>query len=150
MVTCLEELITEAVMIRLDTTKLAGVLKKSATTRTDPITEADKELAAACARVDELGDMWAQDQITRAEFLRLGKPIRDRADAARRRLNSLVKDGRASPWAGQGGALRAAWVAMSLDQKRAVIDAVVERVVVNPTKIRGRFDPERVDLIWRV
>jgi hypothetical protein len=38
---------------------------------------------------------------------------------------------------------------MSLDQRRAVLGAVIERVVVNPTKVRGRFDPERVDVVWR-
>jgi hypothetical protein len=38
---------------------------------------------------------------------------------------------------------------MNLDQRRAVLASVIERVVVNPTKVRGRFDPLRVDVVWR-
>lgn len=49
----------------------------------------------------------------------------------------------------QLGALRAAWPAMNRYQRRAVLGAVIERVVVNPTKVRGHFDPERVDVVWR-
>jgi hypothetical protein len=50
-------------------------------------------------------------------------------------------------WPSQSGALRA-WPQMNLDPARRR-RAVVERVIINRTKIRGRFDPERVDVIWR-
>lgn len=145
----LEELVTEAVMIRLDTPDLARLVKDSGKGRPDRVADAETELAQATGRLDELGEMWAHDQISKAEFLRLGKPVRDRADAAERRLNTLLRRNRTVPWTGKAGVLRAAWPTMSLDQRRAVIDAVVDQVVINPTKIRGRFDPDRVDVIWR-
>ncbi len=145
----LEALVTEAVMIRLDTPELARLVSRGKAGPANPVADAEKELATATERLDELGEMWAQDQISKAEFLRLGKPVRDRAETAERRLNSLLRRDRTVPWAGKAGVLRAAWPTMSFDQRRAVIDAVVERVIVNPTKIRGRFDPERVDVVWR-
>ena len=47
-------------------------------------------------------------------------------------------------------ALRAAWASLGLSWRRAVLAAVVERVVLHPC-LQGRnvFDPSRIEVIWR-
>jgi site-specific DNA recombinase len=144
----LEALITEAVMIRLDTPALARAMA------TDPnAADGDsglaENLATAEAKLAELADMWANDEITRAEWARARRPVQAARDAAERRLAAAVRHRASTPWQGKSGALRRAWPQMNLDQRRAVVSAIVESVTINPTKIRGRFDPERVDVIWR-
>jgi len=146
----LEALIVEAVMLRLDTPHLAQVLAAERSGGNGAAgSEPEAELVEAQSKLDELADMWARDEISRTEWVRARKPIEDRRERAERRLSASLRQAAATKWAPAAGALRSAWPAMNLDQRRAVLGAVVERVVVNPTKIRGRFDPERVDVIWR-
>lgn len=145
----LEALVVEALMIRLDTPALARAL---ATVGGGPARGEDDpadELAAADAKLAELADMWANDEISRSEWTRVRKPVESRRDAAQRRLSASTRANAAARWEGKAGALRAAWPSMNIDQRRAVLGAVIERVTVNSTKIRGRFDPERVDVVWR-
>jgi len=145
----LEALVVEALMMRLDTPALARTLATvgGGGRGEDGLAE---ELMAAEAKLEELADMWANDEIGRAEWARARKPVESRRDAAQRRLDGEVRRNASAHWEGKAGALRNAWPAMNLDQRRAVIGAVIERVVVKPTKVRGRFDPERIDVVWRV
>ena len=47
-------------------------------------------------------------------------------------------------------ALREAWESRGLSWRRAVLAAVVERVVLHPC-LQGRnvFDPSRIEVVWR-
>jgi hypothetical protein len=42
------------------------------------------------------------------------------------------------------------WDAAGIDQRHEVLRPVVERVVVAPATKPGRFDPDRIRVIWRV
>lgn len=46
--------------------------------------------------------------------------------------------------------IEAAWPSMSTDEKRAVVRAMVDHVVLNPIRpgMRGKWDPERVHIVW--
>ena len=47
-------------------------------------------------------------------------------------------------------ALRAAWDALVVDERRALLAEVVDRVELGPAvKGRNTFDPSRVRVIWR-
>jgi len=144
-----EALVVEAVMIRLDTPELARVVASGRSGAGPGKDDAEAELVTSQAKLDELADLWAQGEISRTEWLRARKGVQDRRDQAQRRLRASLTNNAAATWVARSGVLRAAWPQMNLDQRRAVIGAVVERVVVNPTKVRGRFDPERVDVEWR-
>ena len=51
---------------------------------------------------------------------------------------------------GAPGALRGAWPKLDLDRRRLVLNAVLDRVMVGPAvRGRNRFDPDRVELVWR-
>lgn len=45
---------------------------------------------------------------------------------------------------------RADWPTLAIEQRRAIIQSVLEAVVVKPAAKRGgRFDPTRVEVVWR-
>jgi hypothetical protein len=84
------------------------------------------------------------------EWLTARDPLQGELDAARRRV---ARDSRAmvlAEHAGHVGALRERWAGLSLERRRAIIAAVLDRVVVGPGR-RGynRFDPSRCELVWR-
>jgi site-specific DNA recombinase len=139
-----EDLVVEAVMIRLDTPALSAAVAKS----TQQEGDVGGELVELEARLDQLAEMFASGEIDRREWLKARGSLEDRLQAARARL---ARQSRSEALTGmEGGVLREAWGEMTFDRRRAVIAAVVERVTVGPAvKGRNRFDPERVDVTWR-
>ncbi len=139
----LEELITEAVLIRLDSPALAEALAEAADD--DSAAQAVIDLQA---RLDELAEMWAAGELSRREWLRAKEGVEQRlevAEAALRRQTASATLDQFEP-----GVLRASWTELSTDRRRAVLAAVVERVTIGPAvRGRNRFDPERVDVTWR-
>jgi hypothetical protein len=46
--------------------------------------------------------------------------------------------------------VEADWPTLAIEQRRAIIQSVLEAVVVKPAAKRGgRFDPTRVEVVWR-
>ena len=104
----------------------------------------------ATARLDELAAAYAEDKITKREWLAARDPLQRQLDTARRRVS---RDSRAAVFAehaGHGDALRKRWGDLSLDRRRAIIAAVLSHVVAVPGR-RGynRFDPNRFAPVWR-
>lgn len=140
----LEELIVEAVMLRLDTPGLAEMMTGAAD---DDADAASAAIAADQAKLAELGDLWDAGDITRAEWMRLRSKIEERLRANQ---HALARPEPASVLAGLAGGIRSAWPDLSFDRQRAVLATVIEQVVVGPAvRGRGRFDPDRVDVVWR-
>ncbi len=144
-----EDLVIEAVMQRLDSPALASALADlaSGTGETDLGTDmADDE-----RRLVELAEEWANGTITRAEWLVARNALESRLEASRRTLARTTRTTALDGFLGAQGALRAAWPTLGLDRQRAVLAAVIDRVVIAPA-VKGRnvFDPERVDMVWKV
>lgn len=138
----LEELVTEAVLLRLDTPALAEALANAGDDDS-----AAQAVVTVQARLDELADMFAQGELSRREWLRAREGLERRLEAAEA---AMRRESDAAALAGIEGTLRASWPALSLDRQRAVLAAVVDRVVIGPAvRGRNRFDPERVDVVWR-
>jgi len=84
-------------------------------------------------------------KITRAEFFAARRALEERIKAARARLatrrGARVVD----------ATVAERWPALPFDERRIVIEAVLEAVVVRPVSVRGRraFEPERVSFVWR-
>lgn len=108
-----------------------------------------RQLAEHRRRLSELGELWAGGEISRQEWLGLRRSVGERVDAA----EALVaKEGRVASLRalrGTGGALRAQWPAMSIDERRVVVQAAVEHVVVLAAEPpRQIFRPERLQPRW--
>lgn len=139
----LEELITEAVLIRLDTPALAQAMADMARDESDA--HAVTELHA---RLDELAEMWSAGELSRREWLTAKEGVEQRlesAEAVLRRQTAGAALDQLEP-----GVLRASWTELNTDRRRAILAAVVNGVAIGPAlRGRNRFDPKRVDVTWR-
>ncbi len=116
------------------------------------------DLAAVAARIERaetklktLAHDHAVDRITRDEWLAARDALQPRIEEDRRRISSSRGLRAVEDYLGRTGALAAAWEALNLNRRRAVITAVLDGVDIGPGR-RGynRFDPTRVRLTWRV
>ena len=143
----LEAFVTEAAMVALDSPALARAMRGSADDAKGA--EARAELVAAEEGLAELADIYAAGDVTRAEWMRARRGLEQRREAAR---SVLARSQRSRVLAvhTDGGALRVAWPTLPLAQRRSVLGAVLDRVVIHPA-VKGRtgFDQARVQLIWR-
>jgi len=147
----LEEFITEAVLYRLDTPELAEQLQ-----RHDEPSAASSDLIAAVKsdedQLDELTLVWARKQISLAEWLVARKEIEARLAHQRSQLRRTDRNRALRAVVGQGDALRLRWQGLNLDSRRAVVGALLDRVVVSRSRAPGRviFDPDRLKPVWKV
>ena len=110
---------------------------------TDLPTEADP-LEAIEMRLRDLAEMWAAGTITKDEWTVARESLTDQLDAAR---SAMVTEAHATVDLAD---YRGRWETLDIDQKRLVIGAVIEHVIVGPAvRGRNRFDPDRVDYAWR-
>ncbi len=146
----IEALIAEAVQYRLDTPELAAALAGAATEDAQASAAADS-LSADQEQLAELARAYGERQITFPEFLAARTPIEARIDAARRHLSRLTHTTAIAEYVGASAALREAWADLPLTRQRAIVAAVLDRAIVRAA-VRGRtrFDPDRVEPVWRL
>jgi site-specific DNA recombinase len=144
----LEALIAEAVLFRLDTPEMAAALAGASVPDDDGQRTA---LALDRAQLDELARAYGERQITFPEYLAARKPIETRIEAGQRRITRATGTEAIGPYIGEAGALRAAWKDLPLTRQRAIVAAVLDRAIVGPgLRGRTRFDPDRIEPVWRV
>lgn len=144
-----EDFMAEAVLYRLDTPALTARLAGSP--QPDPAEDAYAELMADQAQLDELAAAYGNKAFTMSEFLAARQPIERRIAASRRKISRQRGTSALDPFLQQPGALRTAWPTLPLSRQHAIIAAILASVTVGPA-VRGlnRFDPRRLDPLWRV
>jgi site-specific DNA recombinase len=146
----LEQLIAEAVLYRLDTPELAAALA-GATTEDAEADAAQASLAADRTQLAELAGAYGERQITFAEYLAARKPIEARIEAGQRKVSRLTQTTAIAAHVGDAGGLRATWRNLPLTRQRAIVAAVLDRAVVGrAVRGRARFDPDRIEPVWRL
>jgi site-specific DNA recombinase len=145
----IEGLLADAVLYRLDSPELAAALSGAAAA---DVATAAEQLALTRDReqLEELATAYGQKLITFAEWLAARKPIEARIEAGRKKLSRLSRSAAIDAYLGRAADLRAIWATLPLDRQRAIVAAVLDRVVVRPA-VRGRtlFDPARIEPVWR-
>jgi len=145
-----EELIAESVFAAIDFSHLDRALKQK-----DGSVSKERRLFDAVRQEEQAldrlaADFYAERLLSRSEFLAAKSAIEVKIDAARSEL-SKVEVGRVfMDFPRSEAALRAAWDERDLAWRRAVVDALFEKVILKPA-VKGRnfFDPDRVALIFR-
>jgi D-alanyl-D-alanine dipeptidase len=120
-----------------------GLAKALAAEDDDP--GAAVELRAAETRRDEIEQLYQAGRIATDAFLRMHGPAVERVDKARSRLQAQAS--RSVLWSLPRVAdqLEAWWATAEVEQRRAVIQAVVSRVLVGPAlKASRTFDEARI------
>lgn len=136
-----EAAITEMVLDRLSKPSAVGA----------PVDDhqALRELAAHRRRLDDLGELWASGQLSRNEWLSLRRKVGVRADAAEAEVARHERRHQARSLTGTGPSLRSRWPAMSAEDRRAVVHAVLDDIVVlAAAPPRQVFRPERLQARW--
>lgn len=145
-----EQLVAASVLYRLDTPELADTLAGRAA-ENEHAAALSETLAADQHQMAELAEMYAAREIGRSEWVTARKPIETRVADAERRLARMTRSDALAGIVGNGDALRSQWSDLNLTRQHAIVKAVLDHAVVAPAASRGStFDPERVDLVWRV
>jgi DNA invertase Pin-like site-specific DNA recombinase len=109
------------------------------------------EMSAAQGKLEQLADDYAQDLITRAEWLTARKRLEVRLEASRGQIAAGAQSMALEGLRGDSEAFLREWLGRSPEQRRAAIRAVLDRVVVHPAvRGRNRFDRDRFEPVWRV
>lgn len=135
-----EELVSETVLQAID----RGALAKLMHSAQDQAAAA--ELRALEAKLAELARDWATDRISRIEWDGARSALLPRQQELQRRIGG---SGAQVRFAGLPDPIRPAWPSLSLQGKRAVIAALVDKVVIAPARPGlTQFDPGRVSILW--
>ena len=145
-----EQLLTEAVLTRLDSPYLAKVLAGKSSPDRDVAARA-AAVEADQARLDELAGLYAEGAISAREWIAARDPITARIAENRREIAAATDTTAIYELAGTGGMLREQWPGLGLDRQQAILKAVLDHAVIAPG-VPGarRVDINRVQPRWRV
>jgi len=145
-----EDLISEAVLLRLDSPALADAVAGRGNTDAT-LTAISEGLAADRGRLDELAGMFAAGAVTGREWMTARDPIQARIRDAERRLAAMTDSAALSGLIGNSTQLRQQWAALGLDRRQAIIRAVLDHAVITPGTAGAReLDINRVQPTWRL
>lgn len=146
----LEELVAESIFVAMDHRQVDRLVSQQdgGVSKERRLLE---EIRVNEARLDELAtDYYAEKLLSRSEFIAARSAVESKIEAARQKL-ARIDSGRVfADFPRSESLLRTAWDERGLDWRRAVVDAVLERVILHPA-VKGRnfFDPKRVELIFK-
>lgn len=139
----LEALVVEALLVVLDTPDLAKGIRGAVDV------DAESELRAAEAQLDEIADAYANKLISMSEWIRVREAVAQRAKDARGRILDAQQEATILPFIGGGGMLREKWPSLPITTQNAIAAAVIDRVEIGPARPGARFDDDRVRIFWR-
>ena len=144
----LEQLIVDAVLIRLDSPELAAAMSGEPGNLDAERWQA--EVDQSRQQLEELAAMYGRREIGLTEWQAARTPIERRVTDAKKRLGRLTRNTALAGQIGNSSELRERWASLPLSRQRAIVEAVIDRIVVAPGR-RGynRFDPNRITAIWR-
>jgi hypothetical protein len=142
--------VSEMVLIRLASRELARAMKARKRT---PSADGEilAKLAAAEDRQRQLDAEWAAGELPTRRLKSMQAELDRNIEQLRTDLAGVRRSEPLERVAAGNGNIRAIWDDLSVERRRSIIDALVEKVEVGPTPKRGsnRFQPERLYPVWR-
>lgn len=153
----LDQLVSEAVLVALDSPGLGAALR--ARSQNGQEAELLARLQAGESRLAQLADDYVDGTFDKATYIRQKARVTERLEQTRRALDRVASR-RTLVALPPAGRLRAAWAAASVDQRRAIIAAVVEKVLLHPAGSGAKrlwqepngdwaYDPSKVEIRWK-
>src|SRR5690606_311277 len=141
----LDKMIVTAVLSHLDTAEFAARLAES---EPPDFTAVGAEVVDLERRLESLAEQYASGELDDISWRSARNAVTERLEAARRRYAALAVP--QVEWAGRAGELREAWPSLPIDEQRAIVATVIDRIVIMPA-VKGRtvFDPGRFTVEWR-
>jgi site-specific DNA recombinase len=124
-----DDAVSDMALYRLDSPALRRSLKARAKGARSDDSAILVELGDLARRQDELAEIWASGELSRTSWLSAQQKLDERTEDLTRQLADVQHAAPAELLEGAGG--RPRWERMSIDRRRAVLDAVLDRVVVH-------------------
>jgi DNA invertase Pin-like site-specific DNA recombinase len=140
----LDQLLIEAVLHRLQSPAMTRALLAKPNNKNG----VDIDLSRIERELEDLAADYGNGAISRREWLAARKPLEERRDRARRDIDHT--NGTVALAQFRGMDVRERWAQLDIDRQRAVLDALIDRVTVRPSTTPGRFNPDRVEVEWRM
>lgn len=144
----LDDLITEAALQRLDGPELANAVARRRGAE-HGVTDLETALAEDQAALEELTrDRYVDRTLTAAMFAAARGPLEQRIVDNRAKLAAVTVASNVQLPTGR--VLRDRWPDLDLEQRRAVLGQILDRIEVAPTtRANNKFDPGRVSVRWQ-
>jgi hypothetical protein len=143
----LEELVTGAVLQRLDSPVMRNAVRKRDKRATSKSDDGVERLADVERELEELARDYGEQRITRREWLAAREPLEKRRNRAIRAIERESKTHVLHPL--RDVDVTKMWTKLNLDRRRAVLAALIDHVTISPAT-QKKFDSDRVDVHWRV
>lgn len=142
-----DRLVTEIVVGRLQQPDIRE--KLVAHGRTDDANlRAEADLLRA--RLAEAADMYANAEVTRAQLQQINQQLNDRLAAIEGQMQVRTADASLAPFLGSTGDAADVWDALGIEQRRAVVRALVDVTLLRTDRAQGRrFNPATVRFDWK-
>jgi site-specific DNA recombinase len=142
-----EDLVMHAAMEALASPQLARAVKAASSDGRDA------ELVAVVTQgrsiLEGMDDDYYDGRIDRSRWQRQTERVTERIERAQRQLAGSVKGSILAEVPRSRDQLERVWNERDVAWRSALLGAVFDRIVVNPPKRSGRFEPDRVELVWR-
>lgn len=147
----LERFITEAVLYRLDSPTMHDVIT-GAGDQDERARELGDAIQADTDRLDDLAAMWADGEISKAEWLKARGRIEPRLEVTRTEFYRVTHRDAVAAYVGRGDELRSQWDGLTFSRQVAIVRSVLDHATILPAAVPGRrgLDPDRVQPQWRL
>jgi len=142
-----EALVRDAAFDALASPELAQAIRAASSNGHDA--ELVSVITEGRGTLEGLDDDFYDGRLDRARWQRQTKRITDRIERAQRQLVKRPNVGVLSEAPNSREVLERMWEGRDVAWRAELLGAVIERVVVNPPKGAGRFDPDRIGIAWR-
>ncbi len=147
-----DDFVTTAVLTRLENDK--KLIRNLHKPTKDPSEKEHNELVRALGqsrlKTQEATEMWADGHLSRAEFEQALRRLKEKQAIIERQLEKL-EAARPVAMILTSTDLSKTWEERTLEEKRALIRLVIEKILIHKSKTPGRntFDSSRIEILWR-
>ncbi|MBI4347850.1 MAG: recombinase family protein, partial [Elusimicrobia bacterium] len=144
-----DDLVSKLVIFRVDGSDLRAALEEQErAVRAGPDRS---DLGSLEGQLEQLARDHANGRIGRREWLAARDEVQTRVDALRASIRREQRTAVLSPYLRDRATLAGRWADLSVDERRAILKVVLDKVVVHPAiPGRNKFDPSLIEPVWRI
>jgi DNA invertase Pin-like site-specific DNA recombinase len=142
-----ENLVVAAVFEALASPQLARAMKAASSNGRDA--DLLKVIDEGRRTLEALDDDHYDGRLDRVRWHRQTARVTERVENAQRQLTKGTRAAVLGDLPGSRKLLSRLWEERDVAWRSELLGAVIEKVVVNPPRQTGRFDPERIGIVWR-